>query len=175
MKLTDSALLLSLVSGGLYFSGYTFNLHYLDYFSAEPELFHEDVSKNIFLGWIAISERGILLFCTLGLYAFFKIFLLKYVNLSQEVIYLKNSLAMKLCLLLTIAYILYLNASGLGESYAKSQYTYEITTEFYFSNCQLDGKYRILAFSKGNYLLLGIDKKLLVISQEKVKHMNLNP
>ncbi|WP_340681020.1 hypothetical protein [Paraglaciecola sp.] len=174
MKLTDATLFISLASGALYFSGYIFNLHYLDYFSAHAELFQNDVSTTILTGWSTIYARGIWFFCFFGFYALYEFFISPRVRTNEEVESIKNSISLKICFILSVSFILFLNASDLGREYAKEQYKLGSTTDFQFKNEKINGNYRVVAFTKENYLLLAPDDNLLIVPQSEIKSIKLH-
>jgi len=169
LKLTDATIIVSLASGGLYFSGYIYNLHYLDYFSAPPLLFSADVATNILTGWQTIFDRGLWIFCILGFFVFIKLFLFKSIKVNAGLNEFTESLAMKFIIILSVIFSLYINSSNLGRIYAEEQFNYQPLNNFVFKNNKYSGNYRVVAFSKGVYLLLNKDKKLMIISQEEIE------
>ena len=169
MKLTDATILVSIVSGGLYFSGYIYNLHYLDYFSAPPLLFSADVATNILTGWQTIFDKGLWIFCILGLSVLVKHFYFKNIKVMSGVSSFTESIAMKLIIILVVTFSLYINSSGLGRVYAEEQFNFSPTNNFTFKNKEYNGAYRVVAFNNGIYLLLNESKKLIVISQSEIE------
>lgn len=169
MKLSDATIIVSIVTGGLYFSGYIYNVHYLDYFSAPPLLFSSDVANNVMTGWQTIFDRGLWVFCILGLLVFFKTMFLKDTQVTVVLSKYTNSFSMKLLTIFLVMFCLYINASDLGRFYAKKQFNYAPANTFTFKTAKYNGNYRVVAFNKGVYLLLNEKKDLMIIAQSEIE------
>ena len=172
----DAAIIIGVFTGLLYFSGYVYELHYLDRLSAPPLLFMPDTPRMILSGWLTVLERIKWILFILLLVAVILGLSLKFEKVNLLISKLKNrSLILDLLLILFLAFIIFFSSKDLGRNQAEKQLKMSPHAKFEFKVQKMDGYYRPLRYLNGNYLLLNENRGLVIISQNEIKKITFKP
>jgi len=175
-KTIDAAIVIGIFTGLLYFSGYIYELHFLDRLSAPCLLFMPNTPSMILSGWLTVLERTKWILLFLLLIAIILGLSIRFQKIKSLISTLQNrSLILDLLFILSLSIIIFFSSRDLGRNQAEKQLAISPHTMFEFKLQKMDGYYKPIRYVNGNYLLLNKERSLVIVSQNQVKKITFKP